>query len=1305
VDPTGKLLYSTAVPGNAAQDASDEYTNRFAPTAIHVDASGQVIVAGYAGDGLPTTPGVIGPSYDSSGGFVLQLNATASALNYASYLPGTDQVGGLAVDSSGDLYLAGETYESNLPTSQNAYQKTAAFNYDSGGSSGFVLELNAGATKVQAATYLDGLQPSLNGGTNLEALALDSHGNVFVGGMTGSTDFPLQNPFISEWEYGSFAADMVIAELTPDLSSLSFGSFLNSTDSNSEASTFSDLTLDANDDLIVVGTTAAADFPTTAGSFQTQPPPPSAQTTYVHSFVAKLDMATPAPSFCPANWSVSLGRVNALSPSTQTLNLTNCGDAPLNLGTITSSVDTVTASQSCGAVAPGATCPISITFSPVDNSLSSGTLSFAGNMAVSPQVIPFSGQGLAPVLSPESNPFPLGHYLVGTSSPTYALTLSNLGNATLIFGSVTIGGNGFTMQQNGCTGKVYASGFCTIDLSYAPQAAGAATGTLTLNTNDPVHPQMEVTLTGAGDAAYASPSITRVDNGQFPQQTLPINSGPITLQIAGADFYPQSVVQLNGVIQQSTFNTNGQLSVTIAAASLVTLGEYPLIVVNPGPGGGASPSVTLTTYQIVPLAPAALLDVPATGLIYAAMPYNSTTSPNTVVPIDPATGETKTPIPVGNNPTLLAASDNGAYLYVTNGGDYTVDRIDLSTDTVVATFPYTPTPGCSSCLPQTADDIHAVPGSADEFVLAQGGIVSLFNADGLLSSIPSASAPGTSLAVGSFAFAGNPLTIYAEPFTTGPNPFFTTVNITGSTLQYTQISDGAYAPQTNTGSQILSDGKLLYTNSGEVWDPATQLQTGTFPVETSYDIPVGDLALDSTFGQLYAVGDAALSQDGRAYDAIAVSSYGVKSLAAEVTLSFPAINASEAFNLVRWGTNGFGFSVPAPFTDAGGVYLTRSSALTGQTNPNPAPTLNAIAPSSAAAGSPTLDLTLKGSGFLPSSSVRWKNTSLVTTYVSGAQLVAVVPASDLSSSGTVPITVVNPAPGGGTSAQQTFTIGSAGGSPSLSLSPATLSFGAVLQNDSSAAQSVTLKNSGNATLAISSITTDGDFIQTSTCGPALAPGSSCQAAVVFKPSAVGDRTGQLTVADNASDSPQSVVLSGTGTASIAVTPAAGTSPTATVSSGGTATYDLSVAASSGFSGTVALTCGGAPENATCTVVPTALTLANGVAQTFSVQVATGQSNTAALFTRTDFQLAGFSVGALLLLPFSFRLRRLARVAAFVGVCFCLLFAFTGCGGSANMSSVTTPPTSPTTPAGTYTLTVSATAGAVTASQSLKLVVQ
>jgi hypothetical protein len=111
-----------------------------------------------------------------------------------------------------------------------------------------------------------------------------------------------------------------------------------------------------------------------------------------------------------------------------------------------------------------------------------------------------------------------------------------------------------------------------------------------------------------------------------------------------------------------------------------------------------------------------------------------------------------------------------------------------------------------------------------------------------------------------------------------------------------------------------------------------------------------------------------------------------------------------------------------------------------------------------------------------------------------------------------------------------------GGGPAVSLSASALNFKKVGIGMTSAPQTVTLTNVGNATLNISSITASGDFsISNNTCGATVAAGANCAVSVTFTPTKKGARKGTLSFNDNAPGSPQTVALSGTGQ-SVVVSP-------------------------------------------------------------------------------------------------------------------------------------------------------------------------
>jgi hypothetical protein len=113
-------------------------------------------------------------------------------------------------------------------------------------------------------------------------------------------------------------------------------------------------------------------------------------------------------------------------------------------------------------------------------------------------------------------------------------------------------------------------------------------------------------------------------------------------------------------------------------------------------------------------------------------------------------------------------------------------------------------------------------------------------------------------------------------------------------------------------------------------------------------------------------------------------------------------------------------------------------------------------------------------------------------------------------------------------AQSPSAIGPRAVGSGIALFPASLTFGTQTVSTTAPPQFVYVTNTGTAVLALSSVTATGDFTAVNNCGTSLAVGASCAVAVSFTPSATGARTAALSLVDDASGSPHTVALSGSG---------------------------------------------------------------------------------------------------------------------------------------------------------------------------------
>jgi hypothetical protein len=158
-------------------------------------------------------------------------------------------------------------------------------------------------------------------------------------------------------------------------------------------------------------------------------------------------------------------------------------------------------------------------------------------------------------------------------------------------------------------------------------------------------------------------------------------------------------------------------------------------------------------------------------------------------------------------------------------------------------------------------------------------------------------------------------------------------------------------------------------------------------------------------------------------------------------------------------------------------------------------------------------------------------------------------ASATAATGTVTVTITGTSGALTNTTTLSLTVNASGGGPIVTLVPTSLTFGNTVVGVTSPPKSVTLTNTGTATLNISSIATSGDFgqaVSTNPCGATLAAGAHCVIKVTFTPTQLGLRTGNLTITDNAPGSPQTVPLSGTGIPPVTLAPASVTFPGTTV---------------------------------------------------------------------------------------------------------------------------------------------------------------
>ena len=237
-----------------------------AGSSLALDTSGNVYVTGSTSSSdFPTTSGAYDTSYGGSGDvFVSKLDGGLTSLLASTYLGGNapDSGNSLALDTSGNVYVTGTTYSTDFPTTSGAYYDTSL---DDSWGDAFVSKLDSGLTSLLASTYLGG-----NASDDGNFLALDTSGNVYVTGWTGSSDFPTTSGAYDTSFNGGGFGDAFVSKLNSGLTSLLASTYLGGAEDNNDEDEYgTSIALDTSGNVYVTGLTSSSDFPTTSGAYDT----------------------------------------------------------------------------------------------------------------------------------------------------------------------------------------------------------------------------------------------------------------------------------------------------------------------------------------------------------------------------------------------------------------------------------------------------------------------------------------------------------------------------------------------------------------------------------------------------------------------------------------------------------------------------------------------------------------------------------------------------------------------------------------------------------------------------------------------------------------------------------------------------------------------------------------------------------------------------------------------------------------------------------------------------------------------------
>ncbi len=283
--------------------------------------------------------------------------------------------------------------------------------------------------------------------------------------------------------------------------------------------------------------------------------------------------AAPAVSLSPTSLNFGTKLINTTTAA-KTVTLTNSGTATLNLTSIATSGDFAKSATTCGAtVASGASCTVSVTFTPTAIGTRTGALTFTDNASNSPQSVSLTGVGTEVQLSATSLAFP--RTVVGQSSATKSVTITNKGTTTMTFTSISITGTNpgdFAIVSNTCGSTLAAAASCAVGVQFKPTAINLRKATLSIADNGGGSPQT-VALSGSGTILAISPlswNYGTVTVGSSVSKAFTLtNDGTVSISFTGF-----SITGTNPGDFAITGNTCGT-SLAVATSCSVTVAFKP----------------------------------------------------------------------------------------------------------------------------------------------------------------------------------------------------------------------------------------------------------------------------------------------------------------------------------------------------------------------------------------------------------------------------------------------------------------------------------------------------------------------------------------------------------------------------------------------------------------------------------------------------------------------------------------------------------------------------------------------------------
>ncbi len=247
------LTYSSFLGGSGFDRGAGIALDTVATGCTTAGSACAVVVGTTASSNFSTTSGVVQTSFGggAADAFLAKISADGTALLTSTYLGGSNRELGIGVtlDTSGNIYVVGETKSTDFPTT-SPYQSSNA-----GGKDAFVVELNSDATSVTFSTYLGG-----SGDDTPAGIVLNNNPDIFIVGTTTSSDFPVAHALYGQGALNS-NPHLFVTRIASGGASLVSSTYFGGSGTD-EAQGFQGIAItDSANDVYVAGDTTSTDLP------------------------------------------------------------------------------------------------------------------------------------------------------------------------------------------------------------------------------------------------------------------------------------------------------------------------------------------------------------------------------------------------------------------------------------------------------------------------------------------------------------------------------------------------------------------------------------------------------------------------------------------------------------------------------------------------------------------------------------------------------------------------------------------------------------------------------------------------------------------------------------------------------------------------------------------------------------------------------------------------------------------------------------------------------------------------------------